>query len=134
MGLYFGGPRAVLARCARCAPPMAPRTPRASLGEASLRFAPAPQHGAGLGPGAVFVGAAEASVSAGAGGQLLHFLPCDARDGRHDQLRDAVAAADADGGAAEVDEQHLDLAPVVGVDRPGRVEESQALAVRETAA
>ena len=121
-------------RCARCAPPMAPRTPRAALGRASRRFAPAPLHGAGRARAVLAAGAAEAAVAACGRGEVLDFLPGDGDDGGDHELRDAVAATDADGGTAEVDEQHLDLAPVVGVDRPGRVEERQAVAVRETAA
>ena len=60
-------------------------------------------------------------------------LPDHAGDGRDDELRDAVAAADADRLAAEVHEQHLHLAAIVGVDRPGGVEERQPLAHGEAA-
>ena len=80
------------------------------------------------------VRAAEAAVAAGAPRQLLHFLPGDRGNWGHDELRDAVAAADADGGTAEVDEEDLNLAPVVGVDRTRGVEEREAVAVSETAA
>ena len=79
-------------------------------------------------------GTAEAAVAACGRGEVLDFFPGDGDDGGDHELGDAVAATDADGGAAEVDEQYLHLAPVVGVDRPGRVEERQAVAVRETAA
>ena len=77
------------------------------------------------------VRAAEAALTALAGRQLDHFLPCDVRDRGDDELRDAVAATDADGCGPEVDEQHADLATVVGIDRARRVEQGQPFPVRQ---
>jgi hypothetical protein len=54
-------------------------------------------------------------------------------DALHDQLRDAVAAAQVQLGArVVVDEAHADLAAVAGVDRSGRVHDGQAGPRRET--
>src|SRR5437773_2391732 len=75
----------------------------------------------------------ETTVSALALGQLLHLAPGDAGDRADHQLRDAVAAADRDRLASEVDEQHPDLAAVVGVDRAGRVQHREAVARGEAA-
>src|SRR5207245_2549606 len=94
------------ARYARSAPPMAP-DPVARLGKASL----------GLPLGA---GAAEAALAARARRERGDLAPGGAGDGRDHQLRDAVAAPDARRLAPEVDEQHLHLAAVVGVDRARR--------------
>ena len=51
----------------------------------------------------------------------------------HD-LRDAVAAADNEGFAAQVDEDDLDFAAVIGVDGAGGIEHHDPVLRRETAA
>jgi hypothetical protein len=57
-----------------------------------------------------------------------------ARPRRDHQLGDAHPALDPHGRVAEVDEDHPDLAAVVGVDGPGRVRHGEALLEREPTA
>ena len=56
--------------------------------------------------------------------ELSHFGEGHSRNGGDNQLRDPVAAADRERGFAEVDEDHLDLAPVTRVNGAGRREKS----------
>ena len=51
----------------------------------------------------------------------------DMLDARHNELGDAVAAADGEGLGAVIDEQHHDLAAIVGVDGAGAVEQRHAM-------
>ena len=55
-------------------------------------------------------------------------------DAGHDELRDALAARDGEGLEPVVDEEDLHLAPVVGVDRAGAVEDGDAVLRGEAAA
>ena len=57
-----------------------------------------------------------------------------ARDRRDHQLCDPVAGRDRVRGIAEVDEQHLDLAAIVFVDRAGRIRDGDAVLEREARA
>ena len=50
---------------------------------------------------------------------------------RHHHLRDAVAAADLERRVAVIDEDHLDLAAIVGIDRARRIEHRHAVLGRE---
>src|ERR1044072_4955363 len=50
------------------------------------------------------------------------FRPLQPRHRRHPHLRDAIAALDGEDLLAVVDQDHADLAAVIGVDRAGRVQ------------
>jgi hypothetical protein len=67
-------------------------------------------------------------------GQLRDDFKVDPRHRRDHQLRDPIAAPDDDRLLAEIDGDDRDLAPVVGIDRAGRIEQPQTLAQRQTAA
>ena len=58
----------------------------------------------------------------------------DAGDGRDDELCNAHAPRDRERLAPEIDQEHLHLAAVVGVDRAGRVEHGDAVAGGEAGA
>src|SRR6185436_643101 len=66
-------------------------------------------------------GMAEPTIAARRRGERGHHFDRSPDDGSDHELRDPIAALDAVGTAAQVHEQHLDLAPVVGVDRTGSV-------------
>src|SRR5262245_57792493 len=51
---------------------------------------------------------------------------------RDHELRDAVSAADGEWIAPVVDEQHHDLAAIIGVDRAGAVEQRHAMLERKS--
>src|SRR6202022_2328790 len=59
--------------------------------------------------------------------QTRRLLPGDARHRRDDELGDALAARDRHRGAAEIGEDDLDLAAVIGIDRAGAVEHRDAM-------
>src|SRR5687768_9790308 len=78
--------------------------------------------------------AAEPALSARARAEL--FGACDLDDldlehWRHDQLSDPIARLDEVGFFAEVDQQHLDLAAIVLIDRARRIEHGHAVLERE---
>ena len=57
----------------------------------------------------------------------VHGLPFDAFVACNDELRDAVAIVDREGRVGEVGENDTDLSAVIGVDRAGRVQYSEAV-------
>src|SRR6185369_6732883 len=60
----------------------------------------------------------------------IEVVPLDKGDGahrRHHHLGDAVAAPDLENLVAEVDQDHLDLAAIVGVHRARRIEHRHAV-------
>ncbi len=61
------------------------------------------------------------------GRQLGDRVPLDARHGCDEQLRDPHAPLDDEAGGAEVDQDDLHFAPVVGVDRAGGVQYRDAV-------
>src|SRR5262245_54508551 len=77
---------------------------------------------------------AETAGPARAFGELRRFQPGDSRYRGHDQLRDALAAADDERLAAEIDQDDADLAAVVGIDGARRVEHGDARLQREAGA
>lgn len=80
-------------------------------------------------------GAAEAPLTPVRAGQLVDLEGLCGGDRQHDQLRNAVPPVDVDGlGWIVVDEDHPDLAPVAGIDRPGRVDQGQPMAKGKAAA
>ena len=64
-------------------------------------------------------------------GKIVDLSPDGPRHRRDDELGDPRAAFDAIGLGAEVDEDHADLAAVVGVDGPGAVQHADAVAQRQ---
>jgi two-component system, NtrC family, nitrogen regulation response regulator NtrX len=77
------------------------------------------------------------SIAAGTAGrfvELTDHLPRRLAHLGHDQLRDALAATHDEGLLAVVDEQHRQLAAVVGVDRPRGIQHGEAMTQREPAA
>lgn len=80
-------------------------------------------------------GGSVAARTADGTGQLVDGAEHGPFDPLHEQLGDAVATGDPDGGRRiVVDQVHQDLATVTGVDRTGRVEHRDAQAVRQTGA
>src|SRR5215831_7051804 len=77
---------------------------------------------------------AEAAGAAPALRQHLRLLPEDALHRRHDELGDALAPRDRDRLAAEIGEDDLDLAAVIGIDRARAVEHGEAVAERQAGA
>ena len=67
-------------------------------------------------------------------GKRFDALEADGRDGGDDELRDAVAARDAERLAAVIDQDDFDLAAIVGVDRARRVQDGDAVLQREAGA
>ena len=78
--------------------------------------------------------AADATIPSAAArlAQGRHFDESGFQHRRGHQLRDALAAADLEGFAAEIGEDHLHLAAIVAVDRAGRVETGDAMLERES--
>src|SRR5260370_38747597 len=72
-------------------------------------------------------GRAEAAGAAPALGQRSNLVEDDAADRRDDELGDALAALEDYGLAAEIGQDDVDLAAIVGVDRAWAVEHSDAV-------
>src|SRR5947209_11434241 len=70
---------------------------------------------------------AEAAGAARALGQPGDLIEGDAADRRDDELGDALAALQHDGLAAEIGEDDVDLATIIGVDRAWAVEHGDAV-------
>ena len=68
-------------------------------------------------------GGAEAPLPAVRLAKRLDRNDLDMGDRRHDELGDAIAAADGEGLGSEIDEEHHDLAAIIGVDGAGAVQE-----------
>src|SRR5262245_20155796 len=71
-------------------------------------------------------GRAESACGPLAGWQAVRHLPSRPRDRCDDQLCDAIAASHGVGAVAVIDEDHADLAAIVGVDGAGAVEHGDA--------
>src|SRR5215210_1850908 len=65
--------------------------------------------------------------------QGIYLVPLDGLDPGDDELGDAVAALQGEGGLSQVDQDHSDLPPVVAVDRAWSVEDADAVAEGEAA-
>src|SRR5476651_664295 len=70
---------------------------------------------------------AEAAGAARAGGQRSDLVEGDAADRRDHQLGDALAALEHECLAAEIGEDDVNLAAIVGIDRAGAVEHGDAV-------
>lgn len=80
-------------------------------------------------------GGTESPGIAGRPGQVLHFYQFDARQFLNHELRDPVAAFEGDGHPwVQVDEAHMYLTPVPGVDRAGPVHDPDPVPGGQTAA
>src|SRR4051794_19719016 len=64
-------------------------------------------------------------------GKYVDLVPVHPDHGRDDELCDAHPARHAEGGAAQVDQRHPDLTPIVGVDSRRRVWQADAMFDRE---
>ena len=83
----------------------------------------------------VIAGRSEAAIASDALGQSLDRDELRARDGHHDQLRDAVADRDVVAPlGVGVEQGDLDLAAVAGIHRPGRVDDRDPVLRRQAAA
>src|SRR5471030_299009 len=70
---------------------------------------------------------AEAATSAIRSAEFLDLGPDSPRVTRHDKLCNSHAARDAEGLLPEIDQDHADLAAVVGVDGSGRIGDRDAI-------
>jgi len=77
---------------------------------------------------------AEAALAPLAGGELGHLDGIGGGERDHQQLRDAIAGRDLEGGGAGVEQEHAHLAAVAGVDQPGRVDQGDPVPGGETGA
>src|SRR5262245_51722226 len=76
----------------------------------------------------------KAAASARRVRQRIDLLEMNGRDAGHDQLRDAIAARDAERLGTVIDQDHLHLAAIVGVDCAGRVQYGDTVLEREARA
>jgi hypothetical protein len=76
----------------------------------------------------------EAAIAAFGVLELVDFDPIGPDHGRDDQLGDPIAPLDLEIRFTRVEQDHLDLASIVGVDRPRRIRDEYAMSERETTA
>lgn len=77
-------------------------------------------------------GGTEATGAASGRIDGFHFDWSAAGDWREDELGDAVAGRDMEGGVAEIREDHADFASIAGIDGTGRIQDGHAEFERQT--
>jgi len=68
-----------------------------------------------------FARVAETTRAASSAHQLLDLDKLSARDGRNDELGDALLGFDCEGILTQVDQDDFDLSAIIGVNRAGRI-------------
>ena len=67
-------------------------------------------------------------------GEIINLLPGRSKNPRDDHLGDSISIPDRERPLVKVDQENTDLAPVIGVDGPGTVDDANAIPNGQTAA